>query len=615
MVVAATTLALTVGAVLPAISHAAAQTYCVHQAGFTCPAGTVDEGINLQTALTSAAANASTVTSPNVITIGPGIYPPDTSGTGFSVTSASNPIQIIGSGIGQTTLTDPAALAVLHLQWPAGSSVSELTVSGTDDTGIDMTGGTANDVAVAPGGSLFIGIRLVNATLRNATISMPQNGIVGVETAGGTGITSNEIDDVTVEGGEEGIEADAGTTIHRAKLITPTPLFVDDFPAYIDDSLLVGAQGIRVQDDPNEGSVNALNDTIVASGNTGDGVRADSDGHGGAEVDLTNSIVRGYSTSFAANGAQATIVRSSDNYDGTSSGSGLITGGAPVLGNPAFVNPGAGDYRLAWDSPLIDASNVSTLGAGSSTTDLDRNPRVVSYTHASTPVDLGAYEYQHREPTAFADVESYIGPPGTPIRFGGSFSSDPDDGDTLSYAWSFDDGATAIGVTVTHAFSTVGMHTARLTVTDPTGLISQATATTTVIPPPPFVGPPLVALPGLTTKPAPSHLSVLGKPLVTGNKLTLKLSCIGPTACTGIRITETTRKPTVQVASVTLRLSPGQTRTVTVTLNGKGNALLKPLAKLPVTIAVMIPIAGKAATVETAHATLHPPKKPRHRHP
>jgi len=455
----------------------------------------------------------------------------------------------------------------------------------------------------------------VNATLRNATISMPQNGIVGVETAGGTGITSNEIDDVTVEGGEEGIEADAGTTIHRAKLITPTPLFVDDFPAYIDDSLLVGAQGIRVQDDPNEGSVNALNDTIVASGNTGDGVRADSDGHGGAEVDLTNSIVRGYSTSFAANGAQATIVRSSDNYDGTSSGSGLITGGAPVLGNPAFVNPGAGDYRLAWDSPLIDASNVSTLGAGSSTTDLDRNPRVVSYTHASTPVDLGAYEYQHREPTAFADVESYIGPPGTPIRFGGSFSSDPDDGDTLSYAWSFDDGATAIGVTVTHAFSTVGMHTARLTVTDPTGLISQATATTTVIPPPPFVGPPLVALPGLTTKPAPSHLSVLGKPLVTGNKLTLKLSCIGPTACTGIRITETTRKPTVQVASVTLRLSPGQTRTVTVTLNGKGNALLKPLAKLPVTIAVTIPIAGKAATVETAHATLHPPKKPRHRHP
>ena len=56
--------------------------------------------------------------------------------------------------------------------------------------------------------------------------------------------------------------------------------------------------------------------------------------------------------------------------------------------------------------------------------------------------------------------------------FDGSASSDPDDGDRLSYAWSFDDGGTAVGPLVTHAFAAPGLHQASLTVTDPTGLSS-----------------------------------------------------------------------------------------------------------------------------------------------
>jgi PKD repeat protein len=233
---------------------------------------------------------------------------------------------------------------------------------------------------------------------------------------------------------------------------------------------------------------------------------------------------------------------------------------------------------------------------------------VVSYTHALTPADLGAYEYQHRAPTAVADVQ-----PGS-STFDGKLSSDPDDGDTLSYAWTFDDGATATGVTVTHPFNTPGVHTVELTVTDPTGLTSSQTITVWVPAPPPRIGPPSPPSPPATpasTNPAPPHLTVLGRPSVTGSKVTLRLSCTGTTACTGIRITETAHRGTVKVASVTLGLNAGQTRTIAVTLDVKGTALVKHFAKLPITIAVTIPIAGETATVKTAHATLHPPKKPR----
>jgi hypothetical protein len=100
---------------------------------------------------------------------------------------------------------------------------------------------------------------------------------------------------------------------------------------------------------------------------------------------------------------------------------------------------------------------------------------------------------------------------------------------------------------------------------------------------------------------------------VNANKVTLKLSCIGSTACAGIRVGE--HKQTVQLASARLSLNPGQTKAITLTLNGKGKRLLAQLGKLPVTITVTMTTAGSTTTVTTAFATLHPPKKPPHRHP
>ncbi|HET6867028.1 MAG TPA: PKD domain-containing protein, partial [Solirubrobacteraceae bacterium] len=205
---------------------------------------------------------------------------------------------------------------------------------------------------------------------------------------------------------------------------------------------------------------------------------------------------------------------------------------------------------------------------------------------------------------------------GTAITFDGAHSSDPDDGDTLTYVWSFDDGATATGATVTHAFSTPGVHTATLTVTDPAGLATKQSTTVSVTAPP--APPTTTTSPTTTTTPtsgtitnsAPPHLVVLGKPSVKGNRVTLTLLCTGSTACTGIQVSETANK-TKQVASARLSLKPNQTKRITLTLNGKGRGLLAHLGKLRVVITVTI----RTAIVNTAQVTLHPPKKPAHRHP
>ncbi|HUQ86338.1 MAG TPA: PKD domain-containing protein [Vicinamibacterales bacterium] len=66
----------------------------------------------------------------------------------------------------------------------------------------------------------------------------------------------------------------------------------------------------------------------------------------------------------------------------------------------------------------------------------------------------------------------------------GSGSSDPD-GTIASYGWKFGDGATASGVTPSHAYSAGGSYTVTLTVIDNQGAQSQTSRVVTVTAPPP----------------------------------------------------------------------------------------------------------------------------------
>lgn len=59
----------------------------------------------------------------------------------------------------------------------------------------------------------------------------------------------------------------------------------------------------------------------------------------------------------------------------------------------------------------------------------------------------------------------YSGPANVPIQFDGTGSSDPD-GSIVSYEWDFGDGGTGSGATPTHTYTSFGLYTVTLCVTD-----------------------------------------------------------------------------------------------------------------------------------------------------
>jgi PKD repeat protein len=62
------------------------------------------------------------------------------------------------------------------------------------------------------------------------------------------------------------------------------------------------------------------------------------------------------------------------------------------------------------------------------------------------------------------------------VSFNGASSSDPD-GSISSYAWSFGDGTTGSGATISHTYNTAGTYTATLTVTDNRGATNSTSKT------------------------------------------------------------------------------------------------------------------------------------------
>lgn len=80
----------------------------------------------------------------------------------------------------------------------------------------------------------------------------------------------------------------------------------------------------------------------------------------------------------------------------------------------------------------------------------------------------------NRSPTAVARGP-YVGTPGEAISFDGAHSSDPD-GDVLTYAWTFGDGAAATGATPSHTYAATGTFPVTLTVGD--GLLEDLDETT-----------------------------------------------------------------------------------------------------------------------------------------
>lgn len=97
-----------------------------------------------------------------------------------------------------------------------------------------------------------------------------------------------------------------------------------------------------------------------------------------------------------------------------------------------------------------------------------------------------AVESRTRPPVAVANGP-YAGSEGASVTLSAAGSTDPD-GDALEYAWSFGDGATGNGASVSHTWAQDGEYTVTLTVTDSRGLTSSAATTAQVANVPPAIG-------------------------------------------------------------------------------------------------------------------------------
>jgi endonuclease G len=88
-------------------------------------------------------------------------------------------------------------------------------------------------------------------------------------------------------------------------------------------------------------------------------------------------------------------------------------------------------------------------------------------------------ESNDRAPVAATDGP-YVGIEGSSVTLSAAGSSDPD-GDALTYAWSFGDGAEGTGANPTHVYADNGTYQVTVVVTDPYGAEDSATTTVTVM--------------------------------------------------------------------------------------------------------------------------------------
>jgi hypothetical protein len=228
-------------------------------------------------------------------------------------------------------------------------------------------------------------------------------------------------------------------------------------------------------------------------------VGAESDGHrstvvvsntaivgGGTDPDAADIELERFNTGIARVEADYSFFRASHVVGAGDPGIDWAPGAHNLDGGDAsLLDIVRGDLRPRWNSPLVDAGDP-VPPAGEPMADLAGGDRTVN-----GRTDIGAYEYGRHAPTisVYATPGSVL--TGDPVHFG-SKAEDVDPSEFPDVTWVFDDGATADGISVSHAFATPGTHKVTATATDPAGLTATTAASVVVsapIPPRTAVAP------------------------------------------------------------------------------------------------------------------------------
>jgi hypothetical protein len=376
---------------MAAPAQAAIGTICVGPV----PAGTVcnNTQLTIQAAIGLATSgDLIRVGSGATYTDGPYVLP-----AGVSIRGSGAGVSLAATRLSQTDGTGDTYLTV------NGGTVADLRVdlvSGTavGATGIAITSGTVDNVVVAgTNGTNVTGLRATGSQVHDATVEVVGgSGNTAIQSGGGNLLYS----DSTWNGGAVGYRLTAGTdNISRVTVrLAQTAISVQGGTLNIDDSVIdLGAAGVTgVEARPSGGAtsatVNANHLTVVGGGAGSRGVASDANGAGtlDAHVNLTNSIVRGPTTSLvqtAGVGHTATFTVARTDYQAAS---GTVTDGGGNLINvdPAFANATGGDYHLLATSPVLDKAAASPAS-------LDRDGNKRSFDGdgdgTATP-DMGAFE-------------------------------------------------------------------------------------------------------------------------------------------------------------------------------------------------------------------------------
>jgi hypothetical protein len=389
-----------VAATLALAQPAAATDWCVNTACGGTPISTF-EG-----ALIAAAQWPDT----DRIFLGPKLYTA-TGGGGFNY-SGQGPVEIIGSGEGQTILTGPSPMyGLLNLSGGAGSGVRDLSLQlgqmVAGNAGVNLWGGTATRIAVTESPAQtnpHFGVWLAGgATLAGSSVALGSSAdATGVyfPSAGGT------VRDSTVSA-DWAVTGEHGGLIERSSLTGWTTAFrVQGGVNIIRNSVVKvnAASGSGLSVVPLNGTSPTLDadGLTMTAGFAGAGTAI----YGGADnspgetvaVSVRNSVIRGYTSVLSASSfgaGKSSVAASWSDYDPKR----VVVSGAPNatitqsnisnVANPGFVNPILGNYHLGASSPLIDAGDPATTQGA----DMDGNPLVTDGNHDGVARrDIGAFE-------------------------------------------------------------------------------------------------------------------------------------------------------------------------------------------------------------------------------